>query len=449
MTNSDSWLLHITSQLLEPRERDAVLGDLTEVGANPVKAALEIIGLVLRRQAQLWKNWRPLARRVRPGLPLQLAPDGLLSVCHTKLSSPSRSICLPHRPLPASRLLLCNAFLLAAWSWTGGFVVGALSASHPLGQRRSLIYALCVLPGTIPHRIDFPFLPAVLPAAGDLGRLPRLANRSNQADFRNRSRTSHDRADHSHVEQSRPMDSELGAQLARLVSRRRRVARPPPDFTGALKRTARSAERKQMASELTLTVNGSRHTLSVAPETPLLFVLRNELKLTGPRLGCGMAQCGSCSVLLDGGEIRSCITPASYAVGKRIVTIEGLPEVWASQKGLSATEAANTLHPVQQAWIDEQVPQCGYCQSGMIIVAVQLLAKTPILPSPRLRTPSPTPHRLRISAGVALTSPSLTLYNAPPTPCVPKATRYDRERTRLAETYLVATIITRRNFVKI
>src|SRR5258708_23414305 len=75
--------------------------------------------------------------------------------------------------------------------------------------------------------------------------------------------------------------------------------------------------------------------------------------------------------------VQTCALPISYAVGKRIVTIEGLPEVWASQKGLSTAEAVNTLHPVQQAWIDEQVPQCGYCQSGMMIVAVQLLAKNP------------------------------------------------------------------------
>jgi len=132
-----------------------------------------------------------------------------------------------------------------------------------------------------------------------------------------------------------------------------------------------------MANELTLTVNGAKHVVSAAQETPLLFVLRNELKLTGPRLGCGMAQCGACSVLLDGEEVRSCVTPVSYAVGKRVTTIEGLPGVWAEEKGLNAEEAVRTLHPVQQAWIDEQVPQCGYCQSGMMIVAVQLLAKNP------------------------------------------------------------------------
>ena len=130
-----------------------------------------------------------------------------------------------------------------------------------------------------------------------------------------------------------------------------------------------------MPNQLTLTVNGAEHTVSAAPQTPLLYVLRNELKLTGPRFGCGMAQCGACAVLVDGKEVRSCIAPVSSTIGKRIITIEGLPAVWAAQKSLSASEAAMTLHPVQQAWIDEQVPQCGYCQSGMMIAAVQLLSK--------------------------------------------------------------------------
>src|SRR5271169_3374092 len=132
-----------------------------------------------------------------------------------------------------------------------------------------------------------------------------------------------------------------------------------------------------MSSELTLAVNGAKQVVNVAPETPLLFVLRNELKLTGPHLGCGMAQCGACSVLLDGEEIRSCVTPVSFAVGKKVTTIEGLPGVWAAERGLNGTDAEKTLHPVQQAWIDEQVPQCGYCQGGMMIAAVQLLAKNP------------------------------------------------------------------------
>ncbi|MGA2429853.1 MAG: (2Fe-2S)-binding protein [Candidatus Acidiferrum sp.] len=130
-----------------------------------------------------------------------------------------------------------------------------------------------------------------------------------------------------------------------------------------------------MPDEVTLSVNGAQHVVSAAPDTPLLYVLRNELKLTGPRLGCGMAQCGACAVLLDGEEVRACVAPLSYAVGKRVTTIEGLPGVWAEQRGLSPEDVAKTLHPVQQAWIDEQVPQCGYCQSGMMIAAMGLLAK--------------------------------------------------------------------------
>src|SRR5258707_135083 len=105
-----------------------------------------------------------------------------------------------------------------------------------------------------------------------------------------------------------------------------------------------------MASELALSVNGAKRVVSAAPDTPLLLVLRNELNLSGPRFGCGMAQCGACSVLVDGAEVRSCIMPASSAIGKRVTTIEGLPELWAEEKGLSAADAAKTLHPVQQAW---------------------------------------------------------------------------------------------------
>jgi isoquinoline 1-oxidoreductase alpha subunit len=161
-----------------------------------------------------------------------------------------------------------------------------------------------------------------------------------------------------------------------------------------------------MAKELTLSVNGVKAGVSVAPETPLLFVLRNELKLTGPKMGCGMAQCGACAVLLDGEEIRTCITPVSYVVGKQVTTIEGLPAIWAVQKRLSTADARKTLHPVQQAWIDEQVPQCGYCQSGMIIAAVQLLAKNPNPTVAEIKdaftnTP-PSPHLCRCGTYAAI-----------------------------------------------
>ncbi len=159
-------------------------------------------------------------------------------------------------------------------------------------------------------------------------------------------------------------------------------------------------------NELTLSVNGTKQTVSAAPDTPLLFVLRNELKLTGPRLGCGIAQCGACAVLLDGEEIRSCVTAVSDAVGKQVITIEGLPEIWAAQKHLSPSDAANTLHPVQQAWIDEQVPQCGYCQSGMMIVAVELLAKNPHPTVAQIKdaftNKPPSPHLCRCGTYAAI-----------------------------------------------
>jgi len=161
-----------------------------------------------------------------------------------------------------------------------------------------------------------------------------------------------------------------------------------------------------VASELSLSVNGAKQVVTAAPETPLLFVLRNELKLTGPRLGCGIAQCGACAVLLDGEEVRACVTPVSYAVGKKVTTIEGLPEIWAAEKGLSAAEAAKTLHPVQQAWIDEQVPQCGYCQSGMMIAAVELLAKNKNPTVAQIKdaftNKAPSPHLCRCGTYAAI-----------------------------------------------
>lgn len=122
-----------------------------------------------------------------------------------------------------------------------------------------------------------------------------------------------------------------------------------------------------------IVVNGTRREIQAPADTPLLYVLRNDLELSGPQFGCGMAQCGSCSVLLDGKEIRSCITPLSAAAGKEVTTLEGLPARWAKQKGLSGPEAAKALHPVQEAWIEEQTPLCGFCQNGMMIKATELL----------------------------------------------------------------------------
>ncbi len=128
----------------------------------------------------------------------------------------------------------------------------------------------------------------------------------------------------------------------------------------------------------TITVNGTRRQVEAPGDTPLLYVLRNDLLLTGPQFGCGLAQCGACSVLVDGKEVRSCITALSdVGPDQEITTLEGLPTRWAKQKGLPAEEAKNTLHPVQQAWIAEQTPQCGFCQNGMMIKATELLESNP------------------------------------------------------------------------
>jgi aerobic-type carbon monoxide dehydrogenase small subunit (CoxS/CutS family) len=115
--------------------------------------------------------------------------------------------------------------------------------------------------------------------------------------------------------------------------------------------------------ELTLIVNGRSQAVDVAPDTPLLWVLRDTLNATGTKYGCGMAQCGACTVHVDGAAVRSCVTPVSSVAGRKITTIEGL--------------AAERSHPLQQAWIEEQVPQCGYCQSGMLMSAAALLARKP------------------------------------------------------------------------
>ncbi len=111
---------------------------------------------------------------------------------------------------------------------------------------------------------------------------------------------------------------------------------------------------------ISLRVNGKRRTVDVPSDTPLLWVLRDSLGLTGTKFGCGMSLCGACTVHLDGEAIRSCVTPVSAAVGKRVTTIEGL--------------SPNADHPIQRAWLELDVPQCGYCQSGQIMSAAALLA---------------------------------------------------------------------------
>jgi len=113
---------------------------------------------------------------------------------------------------------------------------------------------------------------------------------------------------------------------------------------------------------ISFTLNGARQSVDVDPQMPLLWVLRDTLGLTGTKFGCGMALCGACTVHVNGSPMRACVTQVSLVAGKTVTTIEGL--------------SPDTTHPVQQAWIEEDVPQCGYCQSGQIMAAASLLAKT-------------------------------------------------------------------------
>jgi aerobic-type carbon monoxide dehydrogenase small subunit (CoxS/CutS family) len=129
-----------------------------------------------------------------------------------------------------------------------------------------------------------------------------------------------------------------------------------------------------MATGVRIRVNERMWTVNGAQDTPLLYVLSGELQLNGPRFGCGLAQCGSCSVLIDGVETRSCVTPLSAVGNRAVTTLEGLPAWYARQHKLPKTPA---LTPVQQAFIDEQAIQCGYCYNGMTIKASELLSKTP------------------------------------------------------------------------
>lgn len=134
---------------------------------------------------------------------------------------------------------------------------------------------------------------------------------------------------------------------------------------------------------LTITVNERRSITTAAPDTPLLYVLCNELELNGPRFGCGLAQCGSCSVLVDGVETRSCVTPVGRVQGKNVTTLEGLAFYYAK---LAKLGKAPALHPLQQAVIDEQAAQCGYCYNGMIVKGAELLSKTPRPTDAQIRT---------------------------------------------------------------
>ena len=155
-----------------------------------------------------------------------------------------------------------------------------------------------------------------------------------------------------------------------------------------------------------ITVNGVRREIQSPDDTPLLYVLRNDLELSGPQFGCGLSQCGACSVLVEGKEVRSCTMPLSVVANQEITTLEGLPARWAKQKGLSADEAKKTLHPVQQAWIEEQTPLCGFCQNGMMIKATELLesnaAPTVAQIKEAFTTSGPSPHLCRCGSYTAI-----------------------------------------------
>ena len=132
-----------------------------------------------------------------------------------------------------------------------------------------------------------------------------------------------------------------------------------------------------------ITVNQRVHDVDAPADTPLLYVLSNDLALQGPRFGCGLAQCGSCSVLVDGVETRSCVTPLGRVAGKTITTLEGLPAWYAQQKKLADVPA---LHPLQQAVIDEQAMHCGYCYNGLIVKGAELLSKNAQPTDEQIRT---------------------------------------------------------------
>jgi isoquinoline 1-oxidoreductase alpha subunit len=142
-----------------------------------------------------------------------------------------------------------------------------------------------------------------------------------------------------------------------------------------------------------LRVNGVEHAVESRADCPLLYVLNDELGLSGPKFGCGVGDCGACAVLVDGREVRSCSTPVGEVEGE-VTTLEGLPRLWGEGE----------LHPVQQAWIDEQVPQCGYCQSGMMVAAVDLLSRVsdPSVAQIKQAFSEPHPHLCRCGTYAAI-----------------------------------------------
>lgn len=137
-----------------------------------------------------------------------------------------------------------------------------------------------------------------------------------------------------------------------------------------------------MAQTLEITINGKRHRVSATPDTPLLYVLRNEADLQGPRFGCGLAQCGACTVHVDGAPVRSCVMPVVAVRGKQVTTLDGLAQRYRAEKGIADPAR---LHPVQQAFIDEQAMQCGYCSNGWIMTAAAMLENKPALSDEEIR----------------------------------------------------------------
>lgn len=155
-----------------------------------------------------------------------------------------------------------------------------------------------------------------------------------------------------------------------------------------------------------LKVNGTLRDVKASPDTPLLYVLRGELNVMTPKFGCGMAQCGACSVLVDGEEMRACVTPISAIEGKDVTTVDGLPARWAAKQGLSPEQMKGKLHPVQEAWDAEQVPQCGICQFGMMIKVTELLEANPKPTDADIKealtTSGPSPHLCRCGSYAAI-----------------------------------------------
>jgi len=165
----------------------------------------------------------------------------------------------------------------------------------------------------------------------------------------------------------------------------------------------------------TILVNGTKREVQSPADTPLLYVLRNDLELSGPQFGCGLAQCGACSVPAQRqGSALLHHTSGSWA-GKETTTVEGLPARWAKQKGLSEAEKARTLHPVQEAWIAEQAPLCGFCQNGMMIKATELLERVASPTLTEINEAFTTSGRRRTSADAEVRQQSSRLCSVPRT----------------------------------